>query len=112
MLRAIPNDLSSFGRYSPKGFTAGVLDRTRRCPLTWGGARRAFILRGLAVKALAGRPLDVETLGAKMRLYPYNNTCEKRILFTPQFFDPAERAFLASRIRDDMIFVDIGANIG
>lgn len=112
MLRSIPNDLSPFGSYAPKGITAGILDRTRRCALSWAGARRAFILRGLAVKALGGRPLDVEALGARMRLYPYNNTCEKRILFTPQFFDPAERALLASRIRDDMIFVDIGANIG
>ena len=112
MLRSIQNDLTSFGRYAPKGMTAGILELTRRCPLSWSGARRAFILRGLAVKALAGRPLDVETLGAKMRLYPYNNTCEKRILFTPQFFDPAERSLIESRLRDDMIFVDIGANIG
>ena len=26
-----------------------------------------------------------------MRLYPYNNVCEKRLLFTPQYFDPDER---------------------
>ena len=112
MLRSIPNDLTAFGRYAPRGMTAGILDLTRRCPLSWAGARRAFILRGIAVKSLAGRPLDVEALGARMRLYPYNNTCEKRILFTPQFFDPAERQLIETRLRDDMIFVDIGANIG
>ena len=87
MLRPIANDFVAFGRYSPKGIAGAILELTRRCPLTWSGARRAFILRGLAVKSLGGRPMDVETLGARMRLYPYNNTCEKRILFTPQFFD-------------------------
>ncbi|MDB5509219.1 MAG: FkbM family methyltransferase [Hyphomicrobiales bacterium] len=112
MLRSIQNDLTSFGRYAPKGMTAGILDLTRRCPHSWAGARRAFILRGLAVKALAGRPLDVEALGAKMRLYPYNNTCEKRILFTPQFFDPEELSLVEAHLRDDTIFVDVGANIG
>jgi FkbM family methyltransferase len=112
MLRPIANDFVAFGRYSPKGIAGAILELTRRCPLTWSGARRAFILRGLAVKSLGGRPMDVETLGARMRLYPYNNTCEKRILFTPQFFDPAERAFLANYITEDMCFVDIGANVG
>lgn len=112
MLRPIANDFAAFGRYSPKGIAGAILELTRRCPLTWSGARRAFILRGIAVKSLSGRPMDVETLGARMRLYPYNNTSEKRILFTPQFFDPAERAFLANYITEDMCFVDIGANVG
>ena len=66
----------------------------------------------LPIWALGGRPLDVETLGARMRLYPYNNVCEKRILFTPQYFDEAERAFLAARVRPDFVFIDIGANVG
>ena len=69
-------------------------------------------LRRLAVQSLDGRPLDVETLGARMRLYPHNNVCEKRILFTPQFFDPQERAILESRIGERFSFVDIGANVG
>jgi FkbM family methyltransferase len=112
MLRPIANDFAAFGRYSPKGIAGAILELTRRCPLSWSGARRAFILRGIAVKSLAGRPMDVETFGARMRLYPYNNTSEKRILFTPQFFDPAERAFLANYMTEDMCFVDIGANVG
>ncbi|MDJ0931990.1 hypothetical protein [Breoghania sp.] len=47
-----------------------------------------------------------------MRLYPFANVCERRVLFTPQFFDAEERALLADHIRDDMIFVDVGANVG
>ena len=112
MSPAAANDRSAFGRYAPEGFIGRVLDLTRKCPPTWAGKRKAFFLRGLAVKALAGRPLDVETLGARMRLYPYNNVCEKRILFTPQYFDEEERAYLATRVTPDFVFIDIGANVG
>ena len=47
-----------------------------------------------------------------MRLYPYNNVCEKRILFTPQYFEAAERALIASRIHADFRFIDVGSNVG
>ena len=76
------------------------------------GKRSAYLLRGLAVRQLNGAPLDVEAMGARMRLYPYNNVCEKRILFTPQFFDAAEREFLRGRLSGNFVFIDIGANIG
>ena len=39
-------------------------------------------------RSLRGRPVDVVSLGARMRLYPHNNVAEKRLLFTPQYFDP------------------------
>jgi FkbM family methyltransferase len=103
---------SAFGLFAPQGLTAMILAMTRRCTTSWGGKRRAFFLRSLGVKALRGRPLDVETFGARMRLYPYNNVCEKRILFTPQYFDPSERDLLLQRITPDFVFIDIGANIG
>jgi FkbM family methyltransferase len=106
------NDLSLFGRYRPGGALAHLLGLTRGASLSWAGKRSAFFLRSLAVKVLGGRPLDVETFGARMRLYPYNNVCEKRILFTPQYFDAAERELLQSRMRQDFVFLDIGANIG
>ena len=108
----IANDSAEFGRYAPKAFTNRILALTRRCPASWAGKRRAFFLRGLAVRALRGEPLDVEALGARMRLYPYNNVCEKRILFTPQYFDEAERDFIRKRIHPEFIFIDIGANVG
>ena len=108
----IANDLSDFGRYAPTGLVARLVRLTRLCRGSWAGRRSAFLLRGIALRALGGRPLDVEALGARMRLYPYNNVCEKRILFTPQFFDPAERALLEARMRPGFVFLDIGANIG
>jgi FkbM family methyltransferase len=112
MQKPSPNDNSTFGLFAPHGIIAFILALTRRCSASWSGKRRAFFLRKLAIKALHGRPLDVEAFGARMRLYPYNNVCEKRILFTPQYFDPDERAFLQSRITPDFVFIDIGANIG
>ena len=106
------NDLSGYGRYAPRGWKAALIGVTRKCSGSWAGKRSAFILRGLALKAMNGKPLDVETLGVRMRLYPYHNTCEKRLLFTPQYFDPDERNLLASRITPDFVFVDVGANVG
>jgi FkbM family methyltransferase len=57
-------------------------------------------------------PLDLEVLGQRMRLHPGNNACEKRLIVTPQFFDPDELAFLKTRIKPGFIFVDIGSNVG
>jgi FkbM family methyltransferase len=112
MFTAIANDLSAFGKYLPNGLVARILKATRACSESWAGKRQAFFLRAIAVRALKGRPLDVEALGARMRLYPYNNVCEKRILFTPQYFDEAERLLIERRINPDFVFIDVGANIG
>ena len=112
MSRPPVNDLTPFGRYTPGAALRRALEWTRAADDSWLGRRRAFLLRGLCVKVLSGQPVDVESLGARMRLYPYNNVCEKRILFTPQYFDEAERDMLKSRITADFVFIDIGANVG
>ena len=101
-----------FGTYAPSGLVRWVLDRTRAMPNTWLGWRLVFLLRRLAIRALRGAPVDVEALGARMRLHPYNNVCEKRVLFTPQLFDRREREILRERLREGFTFIDIGANIG
>ncbi|MGE3247106.1 MAG: FkbM family methyltransferase, partial [Beijerinckiaceae bacterium] len=106
------NDLSAFGAHAPKGMVARMLGWTRSAGHGWLARRKAFIFRKLAIKLLAGAPLDVETMGAKMRLYPYNNVSEKRILFTPQYFDEPERMLLAERMGENFVFIDIGANVG
>lgn len=112
MARTPVNDLTPFGRHAPGAFLNRVLGLTRGAGQSWLGHRLAFFLRGLSIKALGGRPVDVTSFGAKMRLYPYNNVCEKRILFTPQYFDEAERELLKSRITPEFVFIDIGANVG
>lgn len=106
------NESAPYGTYAPKGIVRWVLDHTRTLPNSWAGMRLVFLLRRIATKALRGAPVDVETLGVRMRLHPYNNVSEKRVLFTPQFFDPEELGILTSRLREGFTFVDIGANIG
>lgn len=105
-------DSNAFGVHQPHGMVGALLDMTRRMPRHWLGRRTAFALRQIAIWSLRGKPLDVESFGVRMRLYPYNNVCEKRLLFTPQFFDPDERAFLEPRIKDGFVFVDVGSNVG
>jgi FkbM family methyltransferase len=112
MPRAPVNDLSPFGRHAPGFALRRLIACTRAAGASWVGRRFAFLLRGLAVKALAGKPVDVETMGARMRLYPANNVCEKRILFTPQYFDEPERELLLGRLTPDFVFIDAGANVG
>lgn len=106
-----------YGAFAPKGLVRAVLERTRAAGPGWLSRRLAFILRRIAIARLAGDPVDTEALGARMRLHPYRNVCEKRILFTPQFFDPDELAYLKARMDDvdagqGFVFLDIGANIG
>lgn len=106
------NDLSAFGRHAPRGWLAGLVGAARRCGADWTGKRLAFALRAVGVRALGGRPLDVESFGARMRLYPGHNVAEKNLLFTPQYFDPEERRFLGERLGSDFVFIDVGANVG
>jgi FkbM family methyltransferase len=106
------SDSRPFGVHAPQGFARWAIERTRSLPNRWPARRLGFLLRRLAIKALGGAPVDTEALGARMRLYPYNNICEKKVLFTPQFFDAEELAVLESRIRDGFTFVDVGANVG
>ncbi len=71
----------------------------------------AYAARKLALAQIQG-PVDVEVFGYKLRVEPTKNLAEKRILFTPQYFDPQERDFLKRVLPMDGIFVDIGANAG
>lgn len=111
------NDLQSaeaqpFGSFAPQGLIARIIRWTRRAPDSFLGRKLAYALRRIGLRSLDGRPVDIEALGAQMRLYPDGNVCEKRVLFTPQYFDPVERDLLASRVREGFRFIDIGANIG
>lgn len=105
-------DTPPFGAFAPRGFVGWAIQRTRASTPAWLSRRWAYLLRRLAITWLRGAPVDTETLGARMRVYPQFNICEKRVLFTPQFFDAEELALLAGDVRDGYHFVDIGANVG
>ena len=111
-MKAQQNDLSTFGRHRPNGLIRRLMALTQTASTHWLGKRRAFFFRALAIHALRGRPIDIEALGTKMRLYPAHNNAEKKLLFTPQYFDREERTFLTARLTPDFTFVDIGADVG
>ncbi|MGF9761490.1 FkbM family methyltransferase [Microvirga sp. 0TCS3.31] len=106
------NDTRPFGDFAPSGLTRWVIDRTRGLPEGWAGRRLALMLRHLAMKMLKGPPLDLETFGVRMRLYPHKNVCERRLLFTPQYFDADELKILSSHIKEGFTFIDVGSNVG
>ncbi len=106
------DEAAPFGTYAPVGFVRWVVETTRSLPDTWLGRRLTIAMRRLAVFQLRGAPVDIEALGARMRVHPYNNICEKRMLFAPLTFDPEELAILSDRIRDGFTFIDVGANVG
>lgn len=106
------DDEPTFGTYRPSGLMAGLLAMTQGASDRWLGMRRAYLLRAVGIAALRGRPLDLAPFGAKMRLHPAHNNAEKRLAFTPQYFDAAERGYLRDMMRDDFVFVDVGADVG
>jgi FkbM family methyltransferase len=106
------NDSRPFGDFAPSGIARWVIDRTRALPEGWAGRRIALVLRRLAMRTLKGSPLDLETCGVRMRLYPYKNVCERRILFTPQYFDAEELKILTGRVKEGFTFIDVGSNVG
>lgn len=106
------DDHPTFGHYRPRGLMAGLIAVTGACSGRWLGKRRAHFLRSIGIAALRGRPLDLAPLGARMRLHPAGNNVEKRLAFTPQYFDAAERDYLEGIMRDDIVFVDVGADVG
>ena len=88
-----------YGALAPGWLDRAVIAVTSRLPANWLGLRLAILLRRLVTMRLAGRrALDVERWGLRLRLHPLDNGCEKGLLFTPQMFEPEERAELA---RDD-----------
>ncbi len=107
-----PAEDQPFGTFAPQGSIARIIGWTRCASGSFLGRKFAFALRRLGLNWLKGQPVDIEALGAQMRLYPEGNVCEKRVLFTPQYFDARERELLASRIREGFSFIDVGANIG
>ena len=100
-----------FGTYRPNPFQRFIISITRSLPRNWAGRRLGFAFRRIALLGHRGL-IDAEVFGQKMRINPRGNVCEKRVLFTPQFFDPEERLHIAKAARDGFVFIDIGANIG
>lgn len=110
------SDEPPFGAFRTSASEERARAIARRLPNGFIGKKAASALLGPA-GGRSGRPFDVEVFGgAKARLHPHDNICEKRVYLTPQFWDPKERAALAAaiaaRASNDFYFVDVGANVG
>lgn len=108
-------DHSPFGERAPNRRQAAILAMTASLPANNLGLRAAMVLRKAVLKPLGQNGIDVVRWGAKLRLYPQSNGCEKNLLFTPQMFDTAERRALIdaiARTGGRFTFIDIGANVG
>ena len=100
-----------WGTYAPRPFVAWLRSVAGSRSNGFLARRLAFVARKLAMR-LMGEFADVEVFGHRMRIRPHANLAEKRMLFTPQYFDPAERELLARALPADAVFLDIGANVG
>jgi FkbM family methyltransferase len=100
-----------FGAYPPTRLQAAVRDIGQRLPRNWPGRRFSAWLRSL-MRSTSRRPIDVTVLGQRMRLNLADNACERRLMVTPQFFDPEELEILRSVVRSNFHFIDLGANVG
>jgi FkbM family methyltransferase len=103
--------VAPFGTYAPNALQAAVRNIGGRLPRNWPGRRFSGWLRFL-LQATARRPIDVTVLGQRMRLHLEDNACERRLMVTPQFFDPEELDILRAVVRPGFHFVDLGANVG
>src|SRR5580704_6882545 len=108
-----------FGALAPNPFERAIMALTGRMPDNWAGLKLAMALRRLVTMRMeTDGALDVERWRLRMRLHPRDNGCEKNLLFTPQMYEPPERAELARDIARvggsgrAFVFVDIGANVG
>ncbi|MCU0955590.1 MAG: FkbM family methyltransferase [Hyphomicrobium sp.] len=103
-----------FGVYQPTAFEGRLIALGHRLEPTRFGKRVASFIRS-TLRRLRTDPVDLEVIGQKMRLHADNNACEKRLMVTPQFFDPfdpAELSFLMSQLHPSFVFLDIGSNVG
>jgi len=103
--------IQPFGAYPPNRLQNAVRNIGQHLPRNWPGQRFSGWLRFL-VHSTSSQPIDVTVLGQRMRLRLEDNACERRLMVTPQFFDPEELEILRSVARPDFHFVDLGANVG
>lgn len=104
--------LAPFGTYALAPWQQAIIARTRRLSANWLGRRLALWLRKPVLQVIGEAPVDCELLGFRMRLFPHDNVSEKRVLFTPQFFDADELHLLEQRLTPGFKLLDIGANAG
>jgi FkbM family methyltransferase len=97
----------AWGRYKPRGVAAVGIQLTRKRVVR--GAARRFV--GNYLKD-AQPYFDVEIDGMKMRCASRDNPTEWGLVFLGERQDHVGRDVIIARLREDDVFVDVGANCG
>ena len=105
-----PTAAPEWGSAKPAWPARLVIGVSRRTVFGHGTGRK--VLTKLLAKVHQG-PVDHYVWGVPMRLYPWNNVCERKALMRPDQMDPTEHRLLAEIMsRKPSVFIDIGANVG
>jgi FkbM family methyltransferase len=100
-----------FGFHALPVWSQRLLRLAQRQRVSWLGRRLALILRRIVLRNRTA-PIDAEVQDLRMRVHVTDNVSERKFLFMPQFYDPAERAYVQAHLSPDGVFLDIGANAG
>lgn len=103
---------SPWSTYAPRGWRGASLGLAHDVPAGWPLAPRLVKVLRRPIKYGRQACYDVTIWGLKLRLTPYGNNSESKLLYAPQLFDSMERDFLTARLRPGATFIDIGANVG
>lgn len=105
----VPLDTTSpFGNRAPSPFARSVWAAAMKPDLP--RARRKAIRKHFA--ASRGGPFDVAVGGIAFRAYPAENRDDRMLVGRGELPEAEEHALIAPLLAPEMVFVDIGANVG
>jgi FkbM family methyltransferase len=106
----ILNGPPPFGHYAASALQSRLISIGHAMPSTWAGRRVTTLIR--EILNWSKQPIDAVRLGSRMRLHASGNACEKKLMTSPQYFDPDELRTLEAMLTPNFVFFDIGANVG
>jgi len=101
---------SPFGTYRLDGLDRSLYSVAQGLGRGWLRFKLGLAFRKVVLKNK--RMVDAEPLGIRCRFYPHENLGDRFVLFTPAYYEHEERELLPQVLREDSIFLDIGANTG
>lgn len=102
-------DASPWGRFCPRGYRR-FLQFLVRLGLSHGWIKGVIQRQWLS--AGPREPVDLVRDGLRLRVYPWDNTVEIKLLFASRARDRKELEFLAQHCDARGTFLDVGANVG
>lgn len=99
-----------FGVFKPSLLNSFLIDL---CRYTFLGRGKFRSLMSEMIIGQHGSIFDVSLWGAKVRLHPTDNVCDRKLLFAPNIYNRKELSILSEELnKENTVFLDIGANTG